>query len=396
MLNSVNLVAKISLGIINGLYKTDPGVGDACVKKFANDTLNGTEFTKLLTDPNADNLYSYIKKIIGMDNPVTFIKTLTDYAKGCPDPGLEVAKTTSGTKVPDTPFAKFISTAYARLALSKSIYAAGDLSLQLYKYYNYKQSVDVCKKEGVVVPCEFTLRVTPAGQTITIADLLQMNATLTDKTGRDFGAPANMKWSSDTPGVAWVDANTGLVTGVSPGETIITGTDLLTFAKGTAIVKVTVNNIDEGVKTELQDYALTPCTTNRYEAGTRTGGINYQYDLTACSLGKKVYFTCVGGCFDSNNRPRYSITPRNATATLKRPCEPDRVDPVSTAREPVHYEYDTGRIWYYGVIVGVTKVVGSLDPYNCSISYDVQETFDIILPSGKATTSVVTYFVSAP
>ena len=93
-----------------------------------------------------------------------------------------------------------------------------------------------CKVKVVTVAVE-KVEITPIGP-IEVDDVVTMAAVITPETASDL----TVKWTSSNPDVATIDADTGDVTGKTPGTTTITATSNADSSK-TAKFTLTVNNV---------------------------------------------------------------------------------------------------------------------------------------------------------
>jgi hypothetical protein len=122
-----------------------------------------------------------------------------------------------------------------------------------------------------------TLTGITVGPTATIQQgkTVQMSATgnFDDGTTKTLGK--GVFWSSATQSVATVDSTTGIVTGVSPGTSVITGA--LGSVSGTATITVTLANIT-AIKVTSTDSSVMYGTPEQFKATATANG--QQVDVT--------------------------------------------------------------------------------------------------------------------
>jgi hypothetical protein len=234
--NGLQLVSKFAVILIDIAYQVDPGVGDACAKKVATALLND-KLPQLVAQPSAEAAYAYFKSATNIGNPVQFGKDVINYINGCPTTGVLSIPTTS-TIQPDSAFVKSLTKILARLQFARSVFGAGDASWQMFKYYDYSQSVDVCKRNGVVAPCDFHMTIHPANPSIVIGGTIALVGTLLDSIGTEVPSPKGVIWRSDNTRIATINTDTGLVTGIAIGSATITATDRLTLTPTSTTISV--------------------------------------------------------------------------------------------------------------------------------------------------------------
>jgi hypothetical protein len=113
--------------------------------------------------------------------------------------------------------------------------------------------------------------------TIQTGNTIQMAAVGTYNDGSQKNLKSNLFWSSSTPSVATI-SNSGLATGVGPGQTTITGAS--GTATGTATLTVTIGGLT-AIQVSNQDNvtSITYGTSEQFVAmGTANGR---QFDITS-------------------------------------------------------------------------------------------------------------------
>jgi trimeric autotransporter adhesin len=122
-----------------------------------------------------------------------------------------------------------------------------------------------------------TLTGITVGPTATIqqAKTVQMHATGAYDDGSSKPLGKGVFWSSATESVATVDSTTGIVTGVSPGTSVITGA--LGSVSGTATITVTLANIT-AIKVTSTDTSVQYGTPEQFKATATANG--QQVDVT--------------------------------------------------------------------------------------------------------------------
>jgi trimeric autotransporter adhesin len=122
-----------------------------------------------------------------------------------------------------------------------------------------------------------TLTGITVGPTATIQQgkTVQMSATGTYSDGTTKTLGKGVFWSSATQSVATVDSTTGIVTGVSPGTSVITGA--LGSVSGTATITVTLANIT-AIKVTSTDSSVKYGTPEQFKATATANG--QQVDVT--------------------------------------------------------------------------------------------------------------------
>ena len=122
-----------------------------------------------------------------------------------------------------------------------------------------------------------TLTGITVGPTATIQQgkTVQMSATGTYSDGTTKTLGKGVFWSSATQSVATVDSITGIVTGVSPGTSVITGA--LGSVSGTATITVTLANIT-AIKVTSTDSSVPYGTPEQFKATATANG--QQVDVT--------------------------------------------------------------------------------------------------------------------
>ena len=138
-----------------------------------------------------------------------------------------------------------------------------------------------------------------AGKTQT----LQLFGTYDDGTRKVV--TSGVTWTSDTPGVATIDANSGLLTGVSPGTAGIGASAQALPASATATV----------ILTGVTQITVTPTTGN-----AKIGGTGFTFEFDAFAGTTKVPIT-------SDNGGVVTITPSDAFIT----CTVSGIDEVCSA-----------------------------------------------------------------
>jgi uncharacterized protein YjdB len=122
-----------------------------------------------------------------------------------------------------------------------------------------------------------TLTGITVGPTATIQQgkTVQMSATGTFDDGTTKALSKGVVWSSATQSVATIDSTTGIVTGVSPGTSVITGA--LGSVSGTATITVTLANIT-AIKVTSTDSSIKYGQTEQFKATATANG--QQVDVT--------------------------------------------------------------------------------------------------------------------
>lgn len=384
--NGALIINRIFSNVIAGLATriTDPNF-QSCGLQFTSQFIND-KLPALEAQQDFKSFLDYIYTASGFSSPGDAVATVLQFATACAGLQAEVK-----VLIPAL-FTTAALQTVSFLQLAASTFNTIDTISQVQKYYDGSFSVDVCKKNGEVVPCDFQLRITPASATLSLNQTVALRAELYDRDNQAWPASSGINWDTSNPAVATVGA-TGIVTAVSVGTAVITARDPATLTTATATINVTSLS---AVDIKLEDYVYAPCIMQHLEAGTPTGGTNYFYDITSCGLTKKVIFTCEDGCLDANGNPRYIVRPRSAVITQIKPCAPPFTFTQSTAAEPVQIDRATGKLWAYAQGAGATKVVGSLDRNFCSVSYDIIEIFDITLPGGETKSETISYSLIVP
>jgi len=122
-----------------------------------------------------------------------------------------------------------------------------------------------------------TLTGITVGPTATIQQgkTVQMSATGNFDDGTTKALGKGVFWSSATDTVATIDSTTGIVTGVSPGTSVITGA--LGSVSGTATITVTLANIT-AIKVTSTDTSIKYGSTEQFKATATANG--QQVDVT--------------------------------------------------------------------------------------------------------------------
>ena len=94
-----------------------------------------------------------------------------------------------------------------------------------------------------VNPTLTSIAINPTAPQVEQGKTLQLQAFGTDDTGKRAQIKSGVVWSSDSPAVATVDANSGILTGVAPGTAGITASAQALSATATATVFIVINSI---------------------------------------------------------------------------------------------------------------------------------------------------------
>ncbi len=171
--------------------------------------------------------------------------------------------------------------------------------------------------EGFFVDPVLTgIAVGPAA-TIQTGKTLQMNAVGTYNDGSQKSLSHGVFWSTDTPSIATVDS-AGIVTGVTPGQSTITGSSGTVI--GSATITVSPGSLSS-IKVTSQDGFF-----------NITYGSSEQFVATATANGEQIDVTnSVTWSTNPSNIPSVSIDPKSGLlTTTSGPTQPVQFDVIAT------------------------------------------------------------------
>lgn len=242
--------------------------------QFMNDKLPA-----LIDQETPEAFKDYLISHAGLSSVDDYANTLFSYATACA--GLQAEGRLLLPRLFSAAALEFI----APLQLTATTINAIDSMDQLRQYYTQSFSVDVCKRNGDVVPCELSLKITPPAATIEVNETVSLSAQLYDVKGNPYPSTSGINWSSNNTAVASVDP-TGVVTGISSGPAIITATDPGSLATATATITVgsctpKFNGISFEARPDVGDIGIFysfSCITTSLPVTTTT---TYSYDTSA-------------------------------------------------------------------------------------------------------------------
>lgn len=288
--NNTYLVRGLTLLILDIVYQVNPNIGDKCSKfvatRFINEKLPG-----LLADPSPSAALDYIQKTFGLSNIPSLGAFYFDLVKDCYSENLVNNSVGQFLKILPDKVKTYLAFIKA-LKVTRQAFTTIDTAIQGVKYVDYKQSVDACKLEGSIVPCEFSMKIEPIAPILALGSKTAFKYKFVNANGNELKTPLGVIWRSNDPTIATVDPDTGMVTAIKLGTTRIYAVDRNTLTEGSAEVIISSRYSGPYNITGVLTMLKFPCTGTVNVSGTMT------VDVTAGASSAKLAITeTESGCF---------------------------------------------------------------------------------------------------